>query len=226
LHEPCLPTGLPGAEDVNIPTYLSRVKEWAAFVRNRIPRFSQEFKLNAAEYHHSENFFNMFILVQVLKLEIGIRYNPERIGPSEANACLSYPDSRDLLINGPLGPTRQGTCNNIPMAVVAVARELGYPVYLSKTLIHVFAKWVGPNGYTFNIEASNPAGMVSHPDEYYRDTPEPIPEAFLRSGCYLRPLTATEELAFCMMSRGWVRTPIDGYDRALYVAFHEGNREY
>jgi hypothetical protein len=194
-------TGLPGAEDVNIPTYLARVKEWAALVRQRIPRLLHNFRNCPADFNNSEGYFLASVLVQVLKQDVGVHYNPALISPSEAKRNLGYPDSRDLLIHGPLGPTLAGTCNNIPMAVVAVARELGYPVYLASTPAHVYAKWMEPNGYTFNIEASNPAGMISDPDEKYRDTPFPMPETLIRSGYYLRPFTAVDELALCLVSR-------------------------
>lgn len=196
--------GLPGAEDVDIPAYLTRVKEWAALVRQRTPRFIGSFKNDPADFNHSYGFFLMSILVQVLKKDLGLQYNSAWISPSEETVKSGYLDSRDLLIHGPLGPTLTGTCNNIPMAVVAVARQLGYPVYLAATPDHVYAKWVEPGGYNFNIEASNPAGMTSPPDEHYRDHPPAMTDYLLQSGCYLRPLSPVDELALCLVSRGWV----------------------
>jgi len=211
-------TGLPGAEDVEIPVYLARVAEWADIVRQEIPKFVYAFESNPTAFANSESVFLMRVLVQVLKLKMGIHCNEKRTEPSESNAW--YTDSRDLLIHGPLGPTRRGTCNNIPMAVAAVARELGYPVYLATTPYHVYGKWVGSDGYTFNIEATNPAGMVSHSDDYYRDRPVPMPDSILRSGYYMRPLDIVDELALCMVSRGWVLEAHHQYPQAALAHAH------
>ncbi len=196
-------TGLPGAEDVDIAVYLARVSEWAAFVRYRLPSFAGAFLNRPEDFRNSEAFFLMSVLVQVLKLEIGLHYIPDRIPPLKSGSDTDWRTSRNLLIHGPLGPTLAGTCNNIPMAVVAVARELGYPVYLAASPFHVYAKWVEPNGYSFNIEASNPAGMVSHSDDHYREWPIRMTETLVRSGYYLRPFSVVDELALCMVSRGW-----------------------
>lgn len=192
--------GLPGAEDVDVPAYLARVKEWAALVRERIPRFVYAFKNNPEEFRHSQAFFFARILVQVLKKDIGVHYNPARVSCAD-NATQTYRDSRDLLIHGPLGPTLAGTCNNIPMAVVAVGRALGYPIYLAVTPCYVYAKWVEPNGNVFNVEASNPAGMTSPTDDQYR-ADKPLPEALSHDPYYMRPLAINDELALCMVSRG------------------------
>jgi hypothetical protein len=210
--------GLAGAEELDIPVCIARVRQWANRVRERLPRFASAFSRDPEYFNHSRNVFLMTIVVQVLKQDIGLCYNPERLPTTEVRPAP--PDSRDLLIHGPLGPSLVGTCNNIPMVVVAVARELGYPVYLATTPLHVYAKWFEPGGEEFNIEASNPAGMVSHPDTYYRDRPPVIPEALLQSGSYLRPLTAAEELALCLVSRGWVLEAHGRYAEAAWAHEH------
>jgi hypothetical protein len=59
--------------------------------------------------------------------------------------------------------------------------------------------------------------MVSHPDEYYRDKPPAMTETLLRSGYYLRPLNAVDELALCMASRGWVLEANRRYAEAAWA---------
>jgi len=108
-----------------------------------------------------------------------------------------------------------GTCNNIPMAIVAVGRALGYPVHLAANAHHIFVKWVKPNGRSFVIEASNQGGMITHPEEYYRTWPIPMTEAQSRSGYYLRPFTPKDELALCLVSRAWVLETHRRYGEAL-----------
>lgn len=197
-------TGLPGAEDVDPADYFARVRDWAGLVRQQTRRYANAFQRNPAEFDHSEGVFRMMVLVQVLKRDLSVHFNPERALPLDIASPMGFLDSRDVLIHGPLGPTRSGTCNNIPMVVVAVARELGYPVYLACNAHHAYVKWFEPTGNTFNIEASCPGGMNSYSDDHYRDWPHPMSDLQTRSGCYLRPMTPAEELALCIVSRTWV----------------------
>jgi tetratricopeptide (TPR) repeat protein len=208
--------GLPGAEDVNPPEYLARVEEWAAVVRRETPKYIGSFRKRPHEYQHSQAFFRASMLVQILKKDLGVRYNLDRKQQDpDVVSPLGFFDSRDVLIHGPLGPTRMGTCNNIPMVVVAVGRKLGYPVHLAANAHHVYVKWVKPSGQSFVIEASNVGGMITHPEEYFRTWPIPMTEAQSRSGYYLRAFTPKDELALCLVSRAWVLETHRRYGEAL-----------
>jgi hypothetical protein len=95
----------------------------------------------------------------------------------------------------------------MPVMFAAVARRLDYPVKLVITRAHVFCRWDGqhhPNSKSrdrFNIEATN-NGMNSFPDEYYMTWPHRITPAEVTENRYLVSLSAAEELAGFLASRG------------------------
>jgi hypothetical protein len=105
------------------------------------------------------------------------------------------------------------------MLVAAVGRRLAYPLYLAVTRHHVYVKWIEPTGYSFNIEASNPQGMTRHSDEYYANI-HPFTDHETRSGCYLRALTPSEELALNLISRAWVCRAHRRYSEAAIWSIH------
>jgi hypothetical protein len=72
-------TGLPGAEDVDIPKYLARVNEWADLVRREMPKYKGGFRRNPADFDNHKSVYDASILVTILKRDLGIRYNPERL---------------------------------------------------------------------------------------------------------------------------------------------------
>lgn len=206
--------GLCGAEGLDVPQYLARLDEWAARVQMRTARAYDIFRRHPERCDHSENVFRMMMLVEVVKLDFKCHYNPERV-PNDAAYCpMPFWDSKDLLIHGLLGDDRAGTCNNIPVLVVALGRRLGYPLKLLTTPTHVFARW-DDGRERFNVEASNPGGLVIHDDEHYRQRiRETLPKGD-PDDCYLRPLTPAEELALFLISRAWVLEAHGRYSEAL-----------
>lgn len=86
-------------------------------------------------------------MVTVLQRNLGVEYNPESMtGPADCT------DSRSLFLHGLL-ETGQGTCLSMPVLYVAIARRLGYPVFLVGAKQHLFARWEG-DGERFNIECT------------------------------------------------------------------------
>jgi len=85
---------------------------------------------------------------------------------------------------------------------VALGRRLGYPLKLVKAKGHLFARWESADGRErFNIEATS-RGLNTFPDNYYKQWPYRMSEQDLKSGHYLRSLTAHEEVALFLQTRG------------------------
>jgi hypothetical protein len=135
--------------------------------------------------------------MRVLKTGLGVRYNLELVSSPD-----EFTDSRDDFIHGII-EGRGGTCASLPVLFAALARRLGYPLKLVKTVRHLFCRWDDAAGERFNIEVSNGDGMDCHPDDYYRQWPVPheqIPPQFT-SG-FLLSLSPREEVANAWAKRG------------------------
>jgi len=84
----------------------------------------------------------------------------------------------------------------------ALGRRLGYPLKLVTTNGHIFARWQSPDGKErFNIEGTN-QGLSCFEDAYYQRWPHKITEQDIRACRYLKSLTAQEELALFLATRG------------------------
>ena len=207
--------GLPGAEDMDIPECMRRLEALTEHVRRRTDHDLIRFREKPTQFNFprpcTENFFRIVTLVCALKDDGGLYYNPERAEGKGGNVPF---DSKDMLINGLLSDKRIGTCNTIPVVIVAVGRRLGYPLYLSTTRQHVWARWDG-GGERFNIEASCPGGFTDFDDEHFRNTPSPMRQVDIESGYYLRNLTPVDETALFLFSRAWVLVDHQRFEEAL-----------
>jgi tetratricopeptide (TPR) repeat protein len=197
-------TGLPGAEDMDIPEYMRRLEVLAEYVRKKTQRQLPMFRENPGQFHFprpvTENFFRIIVLVHALKTDAGLRYNPERADQKNSDKPFS---AKEMLINGLLSDERIGTCNTIPVVIAAVGRRLGYPLYLCCTHQHVWTRWDG-GGERFNIEASGPNDFSDFDDDHFRSELEPMRKAGIDTSYYLKNLTPADELALFLFSRGWV----------------------
>lgn len=204
--------GLKGAENLDIEKCLATLDEWAEIVRfntqirrNLLKRFPQL-------YNNSEAFWRMYMLVIALKEELGIHYNIENMRTPD------YSDSSQIFIHGLLGLKREGSCTSLPVLCVAVGRRLGYPVKLVRTSSHTFVRWEDEKtGKRFNIEPSNEL-VASYDDEYYKEWPERLTDFQLKSGYYLKSLTAAEEFSTFLSYRGKSLTDI-GKTAEAQIAF-------
>ncbi len=195
-------TGLPGAEDMDIRHYLSRLDRMAEGIRQSIDRDLPKFRANPKQYlggeEAPESYFRIARLVTIMKENYGLHYNPERL-PQPDRSFTGFQDSKDLLINGLLSDQRRGTCNSVPVMLVALGRRLGYPLRLTSTRYHVLARWDG-NGERFNIDASCPGGFGDYDDEHYRNTP-PMSDRDRRSGYYLKNFASRRTRAISFLAR-------------------------
>ncbi len=197
----CAPA-LPGSEKLDIPKSLARLNWLTAFVRSTINRNRYRFAIDP-RYGHCEPMWLMAHLVTAVKRDFGAAYSPNALDDLEAGIDAPFSDSREIFIQGLLDDDRYrrwGTCTSIPSLIASVARRLHYPVGLAVTRTHVYARWEGA-GICFNIEASNPMGMVVHSDEHYRGLRGGISAEEEKSGFYLRTLFPAEEFALFLKCR-------------------------
>lgn len=191
-------TGLPGSENMDIAACLKTLDQWTSYAREQTERNLHQYRDNPANFQNMEGLYRMKMLVTVLKLDLGCHYDDNH--PNDEPADTFFAKSDYLFIHGLLGEHHAGTCSSIPVLITAVSRRLGYPVKLVSARSHLFARW--DDGHDrFNIEASNSSGMVSHPDDYYRQWPKPISDEQMAAEGYLKSMVPREELAAFLGTR-------------------------
>ena len=174
--------GLPGTGGLDIDKCLAKLDEWALKVKFETDRhlYRVTDPRHAAHYRHSESYFRAEMLLQVLQEDCGVTYNPQRVYE------VDFTNSKDLFIHGMIDDPNGGTCTSMPVLYVAVGRRLGYPLFLSHTKGHLFARWEDAKD-RFNIEGTN--GFTSHSDEYYHTWPFPLNEMEKGWGYFLTTKT-------------------------------------
>jgi hypothetical protein len=194
--------GLPGAEGMDVGRCLAELDRWARRARAETDRNFYRFRRNPAEFDNSEGYFRMLMLAVVVCEDFGVHYNSDRIGTPQATVSGDgfFADSRDLFLHGLLGKRRTGTCSSMPVLYVALARRLGYPVFLVTTKGHLFARWEG-GGERFNVECTG-RGMNRYDDAHYRHWPFELSDQEIRANGYLRSLGPAGELAVFLSLRG------------------------
>ncbi len=188
--------GLPGAENIDPDKYLSTLKEWARLAESETEKLFPRFYKNPQEFSYSEEYFRILVLVTVLSVNLGVRYNPDLIiiEPTldDLRSTAFFRDSRYIFIHG-LIEERLGTCSSIPVLTVSVGRLMGYPLRLVNAKAHLFARWEDDKE-RFNIESGG-HGLKCHPDEHYMRWPFRITKSELETGFFLKSLSPTEEMA-------------------------------
>lgn len=213
--------GLPGAENFNIPHMLATLDQWAAHVKAETNRNLHRFYENPKNFNSSEAYFRMEFFVTVMQEDYGVHYDPALMDPSVPDKVFCA-DSRNLFIHGLIGPERTGTCSSMPVLYVAVARRMGYPLYLATAKGHLLTQW-DDGKERFNVEGTS-WGFSDHSDEFYREWPEPISDEEMKQNRYLRPLSGAEELSIFLQNRGGMLAErFEDYEGALvcYERAHE-----
>ena len=186
--------GLPGSEKLDKRAVLGKLDRWAEQVQAETDRHWIKFHRDPGDYENSEAYFRMLVLISVLQLDLGVRYEPKRIRDPD------FRDSRELFIHGMVTGTKGGTCVSMPPLYAAVGRRLGYPLKLVLAKEHVFCRWDG-DGERLNVEGSS-VGLNTYDDEHYRTWPERVSGEEIARGEFLKSLTPREELADFLASRG------------------------
>lgn len=224
--------GLPGAEDLDIDEYLHRLDVWSVWIAMQSKAEEDYFHSHKEEYFGSEPYWRMLSLTTTLQLHFGIRYEPKlMIGTN-----WDWKDSRDVLLNGLLGPRRTGSCPSLPVLLVVIARRLGYPLYQVHAPAHAFSRWDGtrPRPHQFptwrqsiNFECHG-KGLLTTTDEHYKRWPvswtfEVIEaEKRRRRPLYLRNLDPAEMFAASLLQRAYVLLEHKRYDECYVAAMAAG----
>jgi len=201
--------GLPGAGPLHIDHYLEWLDDAAQRVRLETERNYYKFLDSPSSFGNSQARFCMVCLVTVLQQQCDVGYS---LKWKELTPDCPVPDSfgmnaGDLFIHAIMDGIG-GTCGSIPVLYVAVGRRLGYPLRLVKAARHLFVRWDDPDGKhwlhsdRFNVEATAP-GVHFVPDEHYRTWPHAISDEDVDAGIFLRSLSAREELAEFVATRGY-----------------------
>jgi hypothetical protein len=208
---------LPGNEDIDIRGCLTRLDKLIDYIRGSIERTYQAYG-PAEFYGYCKYKTIMGIIVARLKLEYGACYSPiAKADLEEVGIHAPFDDASEVFINGMLGDDRNhrwGMCTSIPVLVTAIARKLGYPVRLAVCRNHVYCRWEDERA-CFNIEASNPAGMVCESDEYYRKFRDGVSPEHAKTGYHFRSLPPAEEFASFMVHRVQVLRDAARYDETF-----------
>ena len=223
--------GLPTTKGLDVEHALGTLDTWAAKVAVETQRhlYRVTDPRYADRYGHSEAHYRAEMLAQVLQEDLGVHYNPETVGD------FSFADASTGFIHGMIpkpgqkvADTPGGTCASMPVLYVAVGRRLGYPMKLSTTDSHVFARWDGRNHANvawrdyFNCETTN--GFHRFDDDYYRAWPRPVTDHQVVQNGYLVSLAPTQELAFFMATRG--HHAVDRGQKAFAARCYENAHGY
>jgi hypothetical protein len=195
--------GLKGAENLDIPACLAKLNEIAGFVRANTDVNLYKFRQNPADFAGSEGQFRALAMVTFAVKGYGIQYNPALIEtPDNLSADdVFFADSRNVFLNGLLQrDPGMGTCSSLPVFWTALGRRLGYPLYMSNTLLHFFTRWE-KDGERFNFEGSQ-NGCAIDDDEHYRNFPVKVDEAKIERLGLLKSFTRKEELMHFLITRG------------------------
>lgn len=189
-------TALPDTANLSIPACMRTLGEWTELVRRETDRHLYKFRSDPGEYENSEAYFRVLMMVTVLQLDCGVRYDADSLQRKTIES------SREGFLHGLLTGDRMGTCANMPVLYAAVGRNLGYPIYLVPAKAHLFCRWADrQTGERFNIEGSG-RGLNTLSDQHYAKWPRPITDKEIHHGIYLRNLDPIEELAAFMLTRG------------------------
>lgn len=215
--------GLKGSENLDIPACLRSLDEIAGVVKANTEANLHKYSQNPGEYANSEGQFRAICMVTVAVKGYGVRYDPDFI---EAPDNLSpdevfYGDSRNVFIHGLLQrEPRMGTCSSLPVFWTALGRHLGYPLFMSNTVIHFFTRWEDASG-KFDFEGTQ-NGCAICDDSHYKQFPVKVDDAKIEYLDYLQSFSRKRELmhflltrAMCLRANGRKAEATKAYETAV-----------
>ncbi len=195
--------GLNGSENLDIPSCLAKLGEIADCVRLNTELNLHKFRLAPQDYENSIGQYRILGMVTYAVKGYGVQYNPALIETPDnlSTDDVFFKDSRNVFLNGILQrEPRMGTCSSLPVFWTALGRRLGYPLYMSNTLLHFFTRWE-KDGERFDFEGSQ-NGCVIDDDEHYRNFPVKVDEAKIQYLGLLESFSRKRELMHFLITRG------------------------
>ena len=181
---------------------LATLDEWARVIERETSRNYHRYVENPSEFG-SEPAWKLAMMRTVLGQDLHVGYDPELSQEKAQTApdSVFYADPSKVFLTGLLGKDRMGTCASIPVLYVALGQRLGYPLHLVSAKAHLFVRWDDGKGNRVNMEAANPGGFSSYPDEHYRTWPLPITPEEERTEGYLTNLDSVQALSVFLATR-------------------------
>lgn len=194
-------SGLNGTEKVDLNQFMKVLDDLARMVKKETKRNWVRFQRDPSEYQNSEAYYRMGMVITVIRQDFKARYNPKLItDPSKRSENeVFYKDASNVFLQGLLTGDKMGTCASMPVLYVAVARKLGYPVYLVSTKGHLFCRWEDGKE-RMNFEGTG-EGIRIDPDEKYHKFPFALTQQEIENSTYLKNLTRAQELAIFLDTR-------------------------
>ena len=209
--------GQPPMTSLGIPRILAWIDTMTEAVRQLTDALYPRRGSLPEEFRRSEAIFRMACLVSVVRRDFGIH------GDNRLNQNPNFSDSRYLFLHG-IYEGCGGTCATLPVLYAAIARRLGYPLYLVRTNSHLFARWQATDGERFNLECTSP-GLDCPPDWHYLVWPFPVDPRQAQAGKWLVINSPREELggflimrSACLRDSGRLSEAIESANWACKVA--------
>ena len=200
---------IPALADLDVGRYARIVDEWARQFARVLPGMEAQFRRTPEKWNNDIRFFRVGMLQGFLGHEIGLQYIDEQKYAAE----VRYTNPSDLFLNG-LIDTKRGTCGNMPVLHVAMARRMGWPVSLACAKSHQISRF-DDGEVVHNIEATSthPGSFASDPDEVYIERFS-LPRKAIECGSDLRKLTAREMVGVFLGLRGRHYSDVGDMDQA------------
>lgn len=180
---------IPALVELDTGRYVAVVNDWTMQFSQLLQGAEQRFHKSPQQWKNDIQFFRIGMLAGYMGKYLGLGYIP---GQRHVDAVW-YTNPSDLFLNG-LIDTKHGTCANLPVLHVAMARRLGWPVSLACVHSHFISRF-DDGKVVYNIEATDidRGGFAEGPDELYLQKYN-LSEKAISSGSDLRNLTAREML--------------------------------
>ena len=188
--------GIPSLANLDIDQYVLLADRWADDLRRRMPLMEAEFQKTPQHWDNDLLLFRLGLVCWYVDIVLGVKYREDHANLKE----VLYTDPADLFINGVMD-TRRGTCGNLAVLHVVLARRVGFPMSLACAGAHYLCRYDDGN-VTRNIEATQAGfgGFSSKPDDYVL-AKHGLPPLAQECGSDLRAVTPREMLGLFVGAR-------------------------
>jgi len=104
--------------------------------------------------------------------------------------------------------TKKGNCHSLPLLFKILSERLNSESFLALAPNHIYIKHLSEEGSWVNVELTNP----SFPSDGWIMSSMAISSEAVRNGVYMKPLSAKESIAMCMLDLANNYIEQNGYD--------------